>query len=436
MSRQLRSVIEDRGSGPLGLLGGLSVVALLVPLLAATPQSDAETIFATAEGLLHTGRVAEARAAYLEIVDTFPRATHPQLVWRAAARVGLGDLLWRNGDWQRAGAEYVDVIEFEPRSKWTSRARLKLAYVALAGEDWAGAIDLLQRVVSAAGTVADTSAAAAARRTLALVERFHVRGATSAAPYTRASVIDMGAELDRPVAIAASADGQVLLIDEGVPAVLLKDPARDAASRLTYNAHSRPWWGVDGLPYLPTRKAGIIALGGSRLGFMSNERGRSMPLKDLQAGVRMPNGCWFLLDADPRRVLKFDSDGTYRGLATTTREEPVDVAIDGVGRLYILDRASSQVIRFSADGERDGIVATARWRRPEALAVDRLGNSYVLDRDARTIDIFSSTGQRLGRLGPTLPGNIELRSPRDLAVDASGRIYIADRNLRAVVIVE
>jgi len=129
-------------------------------------------------------------------------------------------------------------------------------------------------------------------------------------------------------------------------------------------------------------------------------------------------------------------DGTYRGLATTTREEPVDVAIDGIGRLYVLDRAGSRIIRFAADGERDGVVASGPWRRPEALAVDRLGNSYVLDRDARTIDIFSSAGQRLGRLGPTLPGNIELRAPRDLAVDDSGRIYIADRNVRAVVIVE
>jgi len=412
------------------------VAALVLPLLAAVPQSDAETIFATAEALLHTGQVADARAAYLEIIEAFPRATHPQLVWRAAARVRLGDLLWRAGDWQLAGAEYVDVVEFEPHSQWTSRARLKLAYVAFAEEDWAGAIDLLQDVVSTAGDSTDSGAATGARRALALVERFHVRGAQSAAPYLRATMIDMGAEIDRPVAVAASADGQVLLIDEGVPAVLLKDPARDTASRLTYNAHSRPWWGVDGLPYLPTRKAGVIALGGSRLGFMSDERGRSMPLKDLQAGVRTPDGSWFLLDADPRRVLKFDPDGTYRGLATTTREEPVDVAIDGVGRLYVLDRAGSRVIRFAADGERDGIVVAATWRRPEALAVDRLGNSYVLDRDARTIDIFSPTGQRLSRLGPTLPGNVELRAPRDLAVDDSGRIYIADRNLRAVVIVE
>jgi len=425
MSRQLR-----RG------LTGLFVFALAVALLAATPQSNAAAIFATAEGLLRTGQIADARSAYREIVEEFPRATHPQLVWRAAARVRLGDLLWRGGAWQQAGAEYVDVVEFEQSSKWTSRARLKLAYVALAEEDWASAIELLQAVVSATGDSADSSAKAAARRALALVERFHVRAASAAPPYLRASVVNMGAEIDRPVAVAASGDGQVLVIDEGAPAVLLKDPSRDTASRLAYNAHSRPWWGVDGLPYLPTRKAGVIALGGSRLGFMSDEGGRSMPLKDLQAGVRTPDGSWFLLDADPRRVLKFDPDGTYRGMATTTREEPVDVAIDGVGRLYVLDRAASRVIRFAPNGERDGVVVAATWRRPEALAVDRLGNSYVLDRDARTIDIFSSTGERLSRLGPTLPGNIELRSPRDLAVDDSGRIYIADRNARAVVILQ
>jgi sugar lactone lactonase YvrE len=169
---------------------------------------------------------------------------------------------------------------------------------------------------------------------------------------------------------------------------------------------------------------------------MSNDRGRSMPLKDLQAGVRTPDGSWFLLDADPRRVLKFDPDGAYRGMATSAREEPVDVAIDGVGRLYVLERTGSQVIRFAANGERERTVLTATWRRAEALAVDRLGNCYVLDQDARTIDIFAPSGKRLNRIGPSLPGGLELRTPRDLAVDDSGRIYVADRGLRGIVIIE
>jgi tetratricopeptide (TPR) repeat protein len=409
---------------------------LLLPLLAALPQSGADNLFAAAEGHLRTGDVEEARAAYRELIVTYPRSSHPDTVWRAAARVRLGDLLWRNGNWRLAGAEYVDVVEFEPPSRWTARATLKLAYVALAEKDWAGAIELLQGVLDAPEAAADVDAAAAAQRALALADRFYTRGATGTAPYSTARIANMGAEIDRPVAIAVSSDGQILMVDEGVPAVFLKDPERDAASRLTYNVHSRPWWGVDGLPYLPTRKAGVIALGGSHLGFMSNDGGRSMPLKDLQAGVRTPDGSWFLLDADPRRVLKFDADGTYRGLATTAREQPIDVAIDGVGRLYVLEREGSRVLRFDASGEREGIVIATQWQRPEALAVDRLGNSYIIDRGARTIDIFSSEGARIHRLGPTLPGNIELRAPRDIAVDDSGRIYVADRSARVVVVIE
>jgi hypothetical protein len=410
--------------------------ALLACLTAARPQASAESMFANAEGYLRQGQVAEARDAYREIVRTFPRSSHPTAIWRAASRVRLGDLLWREGNWALAGAEYVDVVEFEVPSRWTSRAALKLGYVALAEGDWAGAIELLQSVVAAAGAATDPDDAAAARRALTLTERFHVRGASGAAPYTRARRVDMGAEIDRPAAIAVSSDGQVLLVDDGAPAVFLKDPGRATASRLTYNAHSRPWWGVDGLPYLPTRKAGVIALGGSQLGFMSNDRGRSMPLKDLQAGVRTPDGSWFLLDADPRRVLKFDPDGTYRGLATTANEQPVDVDIDGLGRLYVLDREGSRIVRFDANGEREGVVVATQWQRAEALAVDRIGNSYVIDRDARAIDIFAPDGRRIRRLGPTLPGNIELNAPRDLAVDDSGRIFVADRNARAVVVIE
>ncbi|NKB88922.1 MAG: hypothetical protein GKS06_11950 [Acidobacteria bacterium] len=409
---------------------------LFVALIGATPQESPEAVFAAAEGSLQAGDLEAARDGYLELLEIFPRDSHPDVTWRAAARLRLGDLLWRQGDWQLAGADYLDVVELEKASKWTSRAALKLAYVALAEEDWIGAADLLQRVVSATGLAADSGAAESARRALAIVQRFHLRSADAQGPYTRARVVDMGAEIDRPIALAVSADGQVLMVDEGAPAVFLKDPARDAASRLTFNAHTRPWWGVDGLPYLPTRRAGVIALGGSRLGFMSNDNGRSVPLKDLQAGVRTPDGSWFLLDADPRRVLKFDPAGAYRGTATTATEEPLDVDIDGVGRLYVLERTGSRVLRFGPDGQREGVIVATNWQRPEALAVDRLGNSYVVDRDARTVDIFSPAGIRLHRLGPGLPGGLELRGPRDVAVDDSGRIYVADRSARTVMVIE
>lgn len=435
--------------------GGLSrrprAVATLAALLAlsflptpAAPAASQESeeraaaIFAEADALLRIGELLQASDRLELLLREFPADRYPDLVWRAAARVRRGDLRWRTRS-PEAATDYLAVIDSEPESPWTSRARLRLAEMVLANGDWVGAADLLQRVIldgEAGGAAADLGAVDDARQRLALLHRFRVRVPTGQLPWTVARAMTFGdARIDRPVAIAAAPDGQLLVVDEGIPAVLLLDAAHARTTRLGYNDHTRPWWGADGLPYLPTRRSGVIALGGSRLGFLANEQGRSVPLKDLQAGVRTPAGLWFLLDHDPRRVIAFESDGTYIGLASAARDEPQDVAVDADGRLHILDRQASAVVRLERDNSRT-TVASARWRRPEAIDVDALGNVYVLDRDARTVSVYDPDGNPIQVLGPVLPGGLALDGPRDLSVDGEGRIYVVDRDIPAVVLIQ
>jgi hypothetical protein len=404
----------------------------------ADPEQRAAAIFAEADAYLRLGQTAEASSRLELLLQEYPANRFPDLVWRAAARVRRGDLRARQGT-PGAAVDYIGVIDLEPSSAWTSRARIRLAQIVLTSGDWIGAADLLQRVVDdavAGSPAADASSTGDARRRLALLHRFRIRAAGGELPWSMSSRLRPGdPPLERPIAVAAADDGQLLVVDEGIPAVVLLDAAHAVASRLSYNDHTRPWWGADGLPYLPTRRSGVIALGGSRLGFLANESGRSVPLKDLQSGARTPQGMWFLLDHDPRRVIAFDAAGTYIGIATAARDEPADVAVDAAGRLHFLDREAGSVVRFDKQNERN-VVVSARWRRPEALEVDALGNIYVLDRDARAVYVFNRDGIPIQALGPILPGGIELRGPRDIAVDGSGRIYIADRSLPAVVLVQ
>ncbi len=421
------------------MLAAAAILFGLSPVVAAPEVMQVEAAFMEAEAMLRLGRIEQARERFQRILDEYPRAAYPDMVWRAAARVRLADIRRRSAASGDAAAQYVAVLEQEPVSAWTSRARLGLAAVVLSEGDWRSAADLLQRIVVATDNGspdADATAADEARRRLTLIDRFQLRPLLGQAFWSSSRPLaPAGAAFERPVAVAASADGQVLVVDEGLPAVVLVDAQHATSSRLAYNDHSRPWWGDDGLPYLPTQKAGIIALGGSRVGFLATENGRPVPLKDLRAGARTPAGRWYLLDDDPARVLRFGRDGDFEGQASRARERPVDVAVDPRGRLLLLDREAGQVVRFHPDGSREGPVVTAPWRRPEALAVDGLGNIYVLDRDARTIDVFDETGARLARLGPSLPGGVELRSPRDLGLDGVGHVYVADRGASAVYVV-
>jgi hypothetical protein len=403
-----------------------------------SPEDRAASAFADADALLRMGRVRQAREGFELIIAEYPAAAFPAMPWRAAARVRLGDLRWRAGAHGLAAVEYTLVLDEEPASAWASRARIGLATVAQTQGDWIAAADMLERVVVAAergGPDGDLTAGAEAGRRLALLDRFRIRPMRSEPPWTGVStLVARDLALDRPVAIAASADGQLLIVDEGLPAVLLIDAGRQMAARLAYNEHGRPWWGSDGLPYLPTRRSGVIALGGSHVGFLASEGGRAVPLKSLQAGARTPAGRWYLIDADPTRLLRFGSEGDFQGLATEPGEQPVDLAIDDTGRLHMLDGAGRSVVRFLPDGRREGTVIRGTWRRPEAIEIDDLGNIYVLDRDDRTVDVYDAQGTRLQRLGPVLPGGVSLRAPRDLAVDGEGRLYIADRSASSVLV--
>lgn len=424
------------------MVGLLLVAGLALPLQAGQEASGAAeraaAVFAEGESLMRLGRLQQARERFEAIIGDYPEADYPDLVWRSAARVRLADLRWRSGAESMAGVGYVEVLDSEPASEWTARAQLGLAAVTLARGDWTAAADLLQRIVVATQTgdpAGDPMATEEALRRLTLLDRFHVRALDGTPPWTESGVLVVrGLQLDEPIGVAAGSEGQLLVIDEGIPAVVLVDAERSRADRLAYNDHARPWWGSDGLPYLPTRRAGVIALGGSRVGFLANEDGRAVPLKELEAGVRTGAGRWYLLDGDPPRVLRFGAEGDFQGLVTARHEEPVDVAIDPRGRLHVLDRGSGTVVRFELDGRREGVVARGTWRRAEAIEVDSLGNVYVLDRDARIVDVFDPQGQRVYRLGPTLPGGVQLRGPRDLAVDGAGHVYIADRNGSAIVV--
>ena len=138
------------------------------------------------------------------------------------------------------------------------------------------------------------------------------------------------------------------------------------------------------------------------------------------------------------------------GLATNAQlSNPLSVAVDSAGNLYIADSGNRRVRRvsngvittaagngtagFSGD---NGVATRAAFVDIRGIAVDPAGNLYIADSAYNSIRKVSNgmitmlagngTAGFSGDNGPAI--SAQLNAPRGIAVDSAGNLYIADLN--------
>ena len=177
------------------------------------------------------------------------------------------------------------------------------------------------------------------------------------------------------------------------------------------------------------------------------------------------NGHLYIADADNRRIRRVDAfTGTIStiagtgergysgdgGLATQAQlSEPVGVAVDGAGNLYIADTDNNRVRKvdaatgtistiagagYSGDSGHGGPATQAQLSEPVGVAVDGAGNLYIADEgDHRIRKVDAATGiistiAGTGEWGYSGDGGLaieaQLSEPHGVAVDAVGNVYI------------
>jgi cysteine-rich repeat protein len=147
-------------------------------------------------------------------------------------------------------------------------------------------------------------------------------------------------------------------------------------------------------------------------------------------------------------VAGFSGDG---GAATSADlRNPMDVAVDGLGNLYLADGSNNRVRRVdaatgtittvagtgTAGFSGDGGPATEAELRPSGVAVDGLGNLFIAEAnnhrirrvDAATGVIVTVAGTGVsGFTGDNFPATMaRLDSPRGVTIDGLGNFFIAD----------
>jgi DNA-binding beta-propeller fold protein YncE len=146
-----------------------------------------------------------------------------------------------------------------------------------------------------------------------------------------------------------------------------------------------------------------------------------------ELGIRLPYKRVTICTVEEEYLGEFGTGGTEEGQFWW----PSALAFDSEDRLYIADEALNRISIFSREGAFLGSWGTAgaapgQLDRPSGLAFDREDNLYIADSLNHRVQVFTAQGQFLDAWGVygSRPGRFNL--PWGMAVDDGGLVYVAD----------
>jgi DNA-binding beta-propeller fold protein YncE len=154
------------------------------------------------------------------------------------------------------------------------------------------------------------------------------------------------------------------------------------------------------------------------------------------------NGHVYVADTGNKRIVIFDSEGTYlsefgtAGLDPGQFDEPVGVAVSNDGMVYVTDTWNQRIQTFSSSEDGMVFIPYAQWdvnawfgqsvENKPFIAVDANDHVFVTDPEAYRVIEFTSDGQFMRTWGDFGVGPDEIGLPSGIAVDQLGNIWVTD----------
>lgn len=165
------------------------------------------------------------------------------------------------------------------------------------------------------------------------------------------------------------------------------------------------------------------------------------PNGDNYGGVAFGHdGSIYVVDTGNLRVQKFDRDRNFvaswgtKGTGDGQFLDPLSIAIDGQGLLYVLDDLRDDVQVFDGSGAfvrkfrvHDSFGSPSGLENSSNLInVDGAGNVYVTSVLRSSVLKFDPSGKLLAEIGGPGNGDGQFGQPVDVAIDSTGDLFVSD----------
>jgi sugar lactone lactonase YvrE len=150
------------------------------------------------------------------------------------------------------------------------------------------------------------------------------------------------------------------------------------------------------------------------------------------------DGRVYVTEMTGERLFKgYDAQGTLLFSVSTNGDNPggrlpAYTAVAPNGDVYVTDLMARKLLRFTANGEPAGEVASPfeeGWR-PQGITIDRNGKFYITEvtTGAHRVLVLDAEGNLIQQFGSEGSEDGQFSFPNSIAVDGAGNIYVSDSN--------
>ncbi|MCB9397861.1 MAG: outer membrane protein assembly factor BamD [Acidobacteria bacterium] len=223
---------------------------------------------------------------------------------------------------------------------------------------------------------------------------------------------------NNPTKIAASKEGLIAILEsKGLSFVALGDVPNPNPPNVR-----------EVVNFSRDAKGGLLLVFENRLtdlngkAFGNNLSANGSALRKIKGAAVDMMGRIYVIDDDSRDVLVFDANGAYLKALGINKAKSLYATRNGVA---VVPGDANSVILFDGNLNRSGAMA-AGVRDIEQICFDDLGNLFVLCERGAKIMIGDAQGNLKGAI-QLKNGTLPLKEAEDIAVDRSGALYISDR---------